>query len=90
MHSVAQIVLVLCASGIISVASAQSLDHFIDAELFDPNYLQHGADVSEMIELRTRLHFYTEVYDHIYVRRILKWNGTFLKISISKRLKDAH
>lgn len=48
--------------------SAQSQDQFIDAEPFNPSFLPSGVDISEMINLRTKIHFYNDVYDHIYVR----------------------
>lgn len=65
MHTAGRFVFVAAlAAAIIDTTQSQ----FIDVESFDPTFMEQGADRSEMITLRTKIHFYNDVYDHIYVR----------------------
>lgn len=61
------IVFVLCLA--VVIRSVHSQDQFIDAESFNPNYLESGVERFEMVTLRKPVHLYTDVYDHIYVRQ---------------------
>lgn len=64
-----RIAFVLCVA-LVGGTRSLELQDLVDPAEFDADPLDPGDENTRMVILNTPVHFYSEVYDHIYVSRI--------------------